>query len=85
MAKLPKDTLYHYESKDGISITVTMTEVVNCRECKFNYGVANNCEFNPHDIVCTYFETDGMDAKDFCSYGARKDDPETHTINAGEV
>lgn len=47
-------------------------EIVRCVDCKYNYGIANKCEFNPHDIVCTYFETDGMDANDFCSYAERR-------------
>lgn len=33
MAELPKDMIYNYESKDGLSVTVTMTELVRCREC----------------------------------------------------
>ena len=43
--------------------------ITRCKECKYNYGIANNCEFNPEDIVCIYFETDGQTENDFCSRG----------------
>lgn len=51
-------------------------KVVRCKECKFNYGLANSCEFNPQDIVCTYWATDGLDSNDFCSQAKRKDEVE---------
>ena len=47
-------------------------EIVRCEDCRYNYGNAEGREYNPNDIVCTYFETDGMDASDYCSYGERK-------------
>lgn len=34
MAELPRDAIYHYES-DGKNITVTKTELVRCRECRW--------------------------------------------------
>ena len=46
--------------------------VVRCKDCRYNYGNAEDCEYNPNDIVCTYFDTDGMDASDYCSCGERK-------------
>ena len=36
MAELPKDTIYHYESKDGMTMTITMTELVRCKDCKWH-------------------------------------------------
>lgn len=49
-----------------------VVEVVRCGECIHNYGVKANCEFNPHDIVCDWWSTDGMDETDFCSRGERR-------------
>jgi hypothetical protein len=49
-----------------------VVEVVRCGECIHNYGVKANCEFNPHDIVCDWWSTDGMDKTDFCSRGERR-------------
>ena len=50
------------------------SEIVRCKDCRYNYGNAEDREYNPNDIVCTYFETDGMDASDYCSYGERVSD-----------
>lgn len=49
-----------------------VVEVVRCGECIHNYGVKANCEFNPRDIVCDWWSTDGMDETDFCSRGERR-------------
>lgn len=48
--------------------------VVRCKDCLYNYGNAEDCEYNQNDIVCTYFDTDGMNAHDYCSYGERRED-----------
>ena len=45
------------------------SENVCCKDCKYNYGLTHGGEFNPDDIVCTFFDTDGMQYCDFCSYG----------------
>ena len=50
----------------------TDDELVRCGDCRYNYGNAEGREYNPNDIVCTYFDTDGMDASDYCSHGERK-------------
>ena len=47
-------------------------DIVRCKECRYNYGNEHNCEYNPEDIVCTYWESDGLDADDYCSYGERE-------------
>lgn len=38
-----------------------VAEVVRCKDCKYNYGIANNCEYAKSDIVCTLWESDGFD------------------------
>lgn len=47
-------------------------EIIFCKDCNYNYGLAHGGEFNPEDIVCTYFDTDGMQCYDFCSYAERR-------------
>lgn len=54
--------------------TVDVVPVIRCKECRFNYGIAAGKKFNPDDIVCTYFETDGMNENDYCSKGERKEE-----------
>ena len=46
---------------------------VRCDKCIYNYGNYYQTDFNPDDIVCTYWETDGLLHDDFCSYGKRKE------------
>lgn len=50
-----------------------------CVNCFHNYGVRHNTEFNPEDIVCEYWESDGLTKDDFCS---RWKDKEEETNNA---
>ena len=64
---------------NGIATVLELIEdmpeaVVRCEDCLYNYGNAEDCEYNQNDIVCTYFDTDGLDASDFCSYGERRSD-----------
>lgn len=54
------------------SIPSAQPKIVRCKDCKFNYGNEHNCSFNPDDIVCTYWESDGLQSDDFCSYGERQ-------------
>ena len=42
---------------------------VRCKECKFNYGLSSGNGFSPEDIVCSYWESDGLTEDDFCSQG----------------
>ena len=42
-------------------------QIGHCKTCMFNYGLHNGEEFNPKDIVCTYWESDGLSEDDFCS------------------
>lgn len=49
-----------------------VVEVVRCKDCKY-CTLTKEGEYNPEDIVCGYFMTDGMQANDFCSYGERRE------------
>lgn len=46
-------------------------EIIRCKECKHNVGVRDNTGFYEYDIVCDYWESDGLYSTDFCSYGER--------------
>lgn len=52
---------------------VDAVEVVRCGDCKFRCETDDG-EYNPEDIVCTYWETDGLKACDFCSKSERRAD-----------
>jgi hypothetical protein len=49
-----------------------VVEVVRCKDCRFK-TLTQDGEYNPEDIVCEFFMTDGMQENDFCSYGERKE------------
>lgn len=68
MAKLPKDTIYHYESKDGMTMTITMAELVRCRDCKYRNG--DYC--HDHDGFARYSPI-FIHMDDFCCNGERED------------
>ena len=48
-----------------------MMPVVFCKECKYKVETEDG-EWNPEDIVCDYWASDGLEADDFCSRGVRK-------------
>ena len=48
-------------------------QVVRCKDCVHKV-VTQNGEYNPEDIVCDYWDTDGLEETDFCSYGERRSD-----------
>ena len=52
--------------------TVDAVEVVRCNDCKHKVTTEDG-EYDPEDIVCNYWMSDGLTEKDFCSYGERKD------------
>lgn len=45
--------------------------VVRCKDCKHKVTTKDG-EYNPEDIVCDYWATDGLEETDYCSYGERK-------------
>lgn len=44
--------------------------IVHCPDCKYCVKTKDG-EFNPDDIVCSYWSSDGLESKDFCSYGEK--------------
>lgn len=52
-----------------------MDELVRCKDCKHCVLTVDG-EYNPEDIVCDWWATDGVKANDFCSYGERRGEDE---------
>ena len=55
--------------------TADVVAVVRCKDCKHKV-LTSDGEYNPEDIVCDYFASDGFCENDFCSYGERIDKTE---------
>ena len=68
MVELPKDTIYHYESKDGMNMTITLTELVRCHDCK-NYEEAKNGV----NGFCKEWQTSTY-TWEWCARGERRDE-----------
>lgn len=67
--KLPNDQIIHYESKDGISIDITRTELVRCKDCKYY------CSDGGALMVCE-ITGNPTNEDDYCSFGERKEQEE---------
>ena len=59
--------------------TADAVPVIRCKDCIHN--VSNRItdplcinDYSGDDIVCDYFETDGMEPDDYCSYAERKEE-----------
>lgn len=48
--------------------TADVEPIIRCKSCL--HKVTTNGEYNPEDIVCDYWNTDGLQENDFCAYGA---------------
>lgn len=47
-------------------------DLVRCKDCKYKTRTVDG-EYNPEDIVCGYFMTDGLEENDYCSRGIREE------------
>ena len=60
------------ENKDKCTnVFIDDKPLVRCKDCKYKV-VTEDGEWNPEDIVCDYWASDGLEADDFCSRGERK-------------
>lgn len=69
MAKLPKDTIYHYESNDGMTMTITMAELVRCKDCVH----WEKDEMNYRNGWCEVYEVMKFE-NGYCDEGKRRED-----------
>lgn len=53
------------------ALSADAVQVVRCKDCKYKV-TTEDAEYNPEDIVCDYWDTDGLEETDFCSYGERR-------------
>ena len=51
---------------------MNMVEVVRCKDC-IHKVLTEDGEYNPEDIVCNYWASDGLEDTDYCSYGERRE------------
>ncbi len=63
MAKLPMDTITHYEYDGKGNINITITDLIRCKDCKHWYSDADcgmECELTnmsqPEDGFCNWAE-----------------------------
>lgn len=63
MAKLPRDTIYHYEYDGKENINITITDLIRCKDCK-HWRFDHTC--HEHTLVSP------MMANDFCSRAERR-------------
>lgn len=81
MAKLPRDTITHYEHDGKGNINITITDLIRCKDCKhrmpydwmFSEVVqSKDIDDYPEDeIGCAYCDM-SMGANDFCSRAERR-------------
>ena len=53
--------------------SIDAVPVIRCKDCKHKYEREDG-GYNPHDIACYYWESDGLEESDYCSYGERKEE-----------
>lgn len=57
--------------------------ITHCPDCKYCVKTKDG-EYNPDDIVCSYWGSDGLESGDFCSYGEKGEyewyDQEDHQV-----
>ena len=58
------------------SMPSAQPDIIRCKEWKYR-GETEDGEYNPEDIVCTYWMSDGLSETDYCSYAERRTDGKT--------
>ena len=62
-----------YEVKAISEINTAQPEIIRCKDCKYR-GETEDGEYDPEDIVCEYWMSDGLSETDYCSYAERRQD-----------
>ena len=71
MAKLPMDTITHYEHDGKGNINITITDLIRCKDCEHYYDADNRIPLEQR-YTCA-LDGDRWKPEDFCSYAERKD------------
>lgn len=53
MAKLPRDTITHYEHDGKGNINITITDLIRCKDCKWRINQDESTEWLPCMAVVT--------------------------------
>ena len=61
-----------FSREDNKPIIELGSELIRCKNCKYKVET-EGVEENPLDLVCSYWESDGLEATDFCSRGKRSE------------
>lgn len=69
---------HQYEQGYSDGIRARDEEIVRCKDCvhwgsTISQDDREQCASQDVDLVCNYWDTDGLYAEDFCSYGERKE------------
>ena len=85
MAKLPGDTITHYEYDGKGNINITITDLIRCKDCKhwmpydwmFSevYKSQDINDYSEDEIGCRYCDMN-MGANDYCSMAERRSEEE---------
>lgn len=58
---------------EGRDVKHDLEFIVRCKDCKYKCKTEDG-EYYPEDIVCSYWESDGLCENDYCSYAEREDE-----------
>lgn len=59
---------------DSVRPVEDVVPVVRCKDCKHNYSKKCHKGYNHEDIVCDYWDTDGLSDDGFCSRAERSEE-----------
>ena len=80
MAKLPSDTIYHYEYDGKGNINLTMTDLIRCKDCKyFHYDkpyVVYDIPVLGHEVCDKWGDGCKTSENGFCFMAERKGEEE---------
>lgn len=69
MAKLPRDTITHYEHDGKGNINITITDLIRCKDCKHHHKDRDGC------VYCDRIDYGyGWRDDDYCSRAERRTD-----------
>lgn len=77
-----------FASSNGIEVIAhaeRVCELVRCKDCKhwgstISQADREQCALKGVDLVCNYWESDGLYSEDFCSYAERKETENEHDL-----
>lgn len=73
MAQLSERTRFKEMVCDAPTVNAA-TPVVRCKDCKHNFSKKCHKDYNHEDIVCDYWDTDGLSDDDYCSRAGRSEE-----------